>query len=111
MLDLIITAGVATTSALIGVAVGVWFGRAVGEIRMEQVQDAEGQRAIALAAQRLTRIMELEGSNAAYKANNTRMSARIGQLLKALEEYAPTNAQPGQLELSAPAPAEPVVTQ
>jgi membrane protein YqaA with SNARE-associated domain len=101
MLDLIITAGVATTSALIGVAVGVWFGRAVGEIRMEQFQDAEGQRAIALAAQRLTRIIELEGSNAAYKANNTRMKQRIAALISVLE--------PDQL--SAPAPAEPVVTQ
>lgn len=111
MLDIIITAGVATTSALVGVAVGVWFGRAVGELGMEHAQDAEGQRAISLAAQRLTRIMELESSCAAHKANNTRMSTRIGQLLKLLEEKAPTESQPGQFELSAPAPAEHVVTQ
>ncbi len=102
--DIIISAGVGITAALVGVAMGGWFGRLK---RGRERQREEGAAHIAkIADQRLKRIIELEKSCAAYKANNTRMKQRIAELVKLLPIE-----QLGQLELNAPAPGPEVSAQ
>lgn len=113
MLDLIITAGVGITGTLIGVAMGAGLVRSIEQAEGLSANEGssagpqgETHRLAVIAEQRLDRIIDLENSCAAYKANNTRMKARIAELVKLLEQYAPTESEPGQLELSAPARAE-----
>jgi hypothetical protein len=57
--------------------------------------------------ERLTRIMELERSNAAYRANNTRMKRRIEELVKLRGQFV-DDPQLTQSQFDAPSPANEV---